>query len=129
MKGFLCLMLSALFLIITGCSDHSNDETNNREQGSFLLSMNVKVIEMVEDEDNIFLVEALENYKDKINQGDIFSVTADSIEVSEILEAYLENNSFRIYFSEIDDTANSISVTCLDIVQYDSNGEVVQQLE
>ena len=71
--------------------------------------------------------EALESYKDKISQGDIISVASDSAEVSDILRAYQENYSFRIYFPQIDDTADRISVTCLDVVQYDSNGEVIQQ--
>lgn len=47
-----------------------------------LLSLKVKVIAMVENEDNLFLVEALESYKDEINQGDTISVAADSTEVS-----------------------------------------------
>lgn len=106
----------------------SNDgNAQNHEQASHLLSLNVKVIEIVEDNDNLFLVEALESYKDKISQGDIISVAADSAEVSDILGAYQENYSFRIYFPQIDDTADRISVTCLDVVQYDSNGEVIQQ--
>lgn len=106
----------------------SNDgNAQNHEQASHLLSLNVKVIEIVEDNDNLFLVEALESYKDKISQGDIISVAADSAEVSDILGAYQENNDFRIYFPQIDDTADRISVTCLDVVQYDSNGEVILQ--
>ena len=106
----------------------SNDgNAQNHEQASHLLSLNVKVIEIVEDNDNRFLVEALESYKDKISQGDIISVASDSAEVSDILRAYQENNDFRIYFPKIDDTADGISVTCLDVVQYDSNGEVIQQ--
>ena len=69
-----------------------------------LLSLKVKVIAMVENEDNLFLVEALESYKDEINQGDTISVATDSTEVSDILETYQEHNSFRIYFPKIDDT-------------------------
>ena len=84
---------------------------------------------IVEDNDNLFLVEALESYKDKISQGDIISVVADSTEVSDILGTYQENNNFRIYFPKVDDTADEISVACLDVVQYDSNGEVIQQIE
>lgn len=129
MKGFLCLMLSALFLVSVGCSGNSNDQASNQEQGSHLLSLNVKVIEMVEDEDNLFLVETLESYKDEISQGDIISVAADSTEVSDILETYQEHNSFRIYFSKINDTSDGISVTCLDVVQYNSSGEAIQQVE
>ena len=129
MKGFLCLMLSALFLVTVGCSGNSNDRASKQEQGSHLLSLNVKVIEMVEDEDNLFLVEALESYQDKINQGDTPSVSADSTEVSDISETYQEHNSFRIYFPKIDDTSDGISVTCLDVVQYDSSGEIIQQVE
>ena len=53
MKGFLCLMLSALFLVTVGCSGNSNDQAGKQEQGSHLLSLKVKVIEMVEDEDNL----------------------------------------------------------------------------
>lgn len=79
--------------------------------------------------DNLFLVEALESYKDEINQGDTISVAADSSEVSDILETYQEYNSFRIYFPKIDDTSDGISVTCLDVVQYDSSGEIIQQVE
>ena len=127
MKGFLCLVLSALFLVTVGCSGNSNDQAGKQEQGLHLRSLKVKVIAMVENEDNLFLVEALESYKDKISQGDIISVAADSAEVSDILGAYQENYSFRIYFPQIDDTADRISVTCLDVVQYDSNGEVIQQ--
>ena len=130
MKGFLCLMLSALFLVTvgcSGCSDNSDDQANKQEQGSHLLSLNVKVSEMVED--NLFLVEALESYKDKINQGDIISVVADSTEVSDILETYQEHNSFRMYFPKIDCSSDGISVTCLDVVRYDSSGEIIQQIE
>lgn len=68
------LMLSALFLVTVGCSGNSNDQAGKQEQGLHLLSLKVKVIEMVEDEDNLFLVEALESYKDEINQGDTISV-------------------------------------------------------
>ena len=75
------------------------------------------------------LVEALESYKEEINQGDTISVAADSTEVSDILETYQEHNSFRIYFPKIDDTLDGISVTCLDVVQYDSSGEIIQQVE
>ena len=129
MKGFLCLVLSALFLVTVGCSGNSNDQAGKQEQGLHLLSLKVKVIAMVENEDNLFLVEALESYKDEINQGDTISVAADSTEVSDILEAYQEHNNFRIYFPKIDDTSDGISVTCLDVVQYDSSGEIIQQAE
>ncbi len=132
MKGFLCLMLSTLFLVTvgcSGCSDSSDDQANKQEQGSHLLSLNIKVSEMVEDEDNLFLVEALENYKDEISKGDIISVVADSTEVSDILETYQEHNSFRMYFPKIDYSSDGISVTCLDVVQYDSRGEIIQQIE
>lgn len=78
---------------------------------------------------NLFLVEALESYKDEINQGDTISVAADSTKVSDILGTYQEHNSFRIYFPKIDDTSDGISVTCLDVVQYDSSGEIIQQAE
>ena len=64
-----------------------------------------------------------------INQGDTISVATDSTEVSDILEAYQEHNNFRIYFPKIDDTSDGISVTCLDVVQYDSSGEIIQQAE
>ena len=100
-----------------------------KEKGSHLLSLKVKVIAMVENEDNLFLVEALESYKDEINQGDTISVATDSTEVSDILETYQEHNNFRIYFPKIDDTSDGISVTCLDVVQYDSSGEIIQQAE
>ena len=82
------LMLSALFLVTVGCSGNSNDQAGQQEQGLHLLSLKVKVIEMVEDEDNLFLVEALESYKDEINQGDTISVAADSTKVSDILGTY-----------------------------------------
>ena len=127
MKGFLCLVLSALFLVTVGCSGNSNDQAGKQEQGLHLLSLKVKVIAMVENEDNLFLVEALESYKDEIKQGDTISVAADSTEVSDILDQ--EHNSFRIYFPKIDDTSDGISVTCLDVVQYDSSGEIIQQAE
>ena len=110
-------------------STNSNDQAGKQEQGLHLLSLKVKVIEMVEDEDNLFLVEALESYKDEINQGDTISVAADSTKVSDILGTYQEHNSFRIYFPKIDDTSDGISVTCLDVVQYDSSGEIIQQAE
>lgn len=45
------LMLSALFLVTVGCSGNSNDQAGKQEQGLHLLSLKVKVIEMVEDED------------------------------------------------------------------------------
>lgn len=122
-------MLSALFLVTDGCSGDSNDQVSNQEQGFHLLSLNVKVIEMVEDADNRFLVEALESYKDEISQGGIISVAADSTEASDILETYQEHNSFQIYFPKIDNTSDGISVTCLDVVQYDSSGEIIQQME
>ena len=102
------LMLSALFLVTVGCSGNSNDQAGKQEQGLHLLSLKVKVIEMVEDEDNLFLVEALESYKDEINQGDTISVAADSTKVSDILGTYQEHNSFRIYFPKIDDTSDGI---------------------
>lgn len=123
------LMLSALFLVTVGCSGNSNDQAGKQEQGLHLLSLKVKVIAMVENEDNLFLVEALESYKDEINQGDTISVATDSTEVSDILETYQEHNNFRIYFPKIDDTSDGISVTCLDVVQYDSSGEIIQQAE
>ena len=89
------LMLSALFLVTVGRSGNSNDQAGKQEQGSHLLSLKVKVIAMVENEDNLFLVEALESYKDEINQGDTISVATDSTEVSDILETYQEHNNFR----------------------------------
>lgn len=95
MKGFLCLVLSALFLVTGGCSGNSNDQAGKQEQGLHLLSLKVKVIAMVENEDNLFLVEALESYKDEINQGDTISVAADSTEVSDILGTYQEHNCCR----------------------------------
>ena len=119
------LMLSALFSVTVGCSGNSNDQAGKQEQGSHLLSLKVKVIEMVD----LFLVEALESYKDEIKQGDTISVAADSTKVSDILRTYQEHNSFRIYFPKIDDTSDGISVTCLDVVQYDSSGEIIQQAE
>lgn len=63
------------------------------------------------------------------HQGDTISVATDSTEVSDILETYQEHNNFRIYFPKIDDTSDGISVTCLDVVQYDSSGEIIQQAE
>lgn len=123
------LMLSALFLVTVGCSGNSNDQAGKQEQGLHLLSLKVKVIAMVENEDNLFLVEALESYKDEINQGDTISVATDSTEVSDILETYQEHNNFRIYSPRIDDTSDGISVTCLGVVQYDSSGEIIQQAE
>lgn len=107
----------------------NDDATQNHEQVSHLRSLNATVIEMVEDEDNLFLVEALESYKDEISQGDIISVAAGSTEVSGILEIYQGHNNFRIYFPKIDDTSDGKSVTCLDVVQYDSSNKVIQQVE
>jgi hypothetical protein len=49
MKGFLCLVLSALFLVTVGCSGNSNDQAGKQEQGLHLLSLKVKVIAMVEN--------------------------------------------------------------------------------
>lgn len=129
MKEFLCLVLSALFLVAVGCSDDSGGQAGKQEQSSHLLSLNVKVIEMVEDGSNLFLVEALESYEDEINQGDTISVTADSTEVSDILETYQEHNSFRIYFPKINNPSVKISVACLDVIQYDSSGQIIQQVE
>ena len=125
MKGFLCLVLSALFfsnrldaqvILMT--------KTGKQEQGLHLLSLKVKVIAMVENEDNLFLVEALESYKDEINQGDTISVATDSTEVSDILETYQEHNNFRIYFPKTTTILRMvISVTCLVCCfTYDSSG-------
>lgn len=129
MRGFMCVMLSALFLVTVGCSCNSIEQPSNQEIGSHLLSLNVKVIEIVENEDKLFLVEALESYKDKISQGDIISVVADSTEVLDILETYQEHNSFRVYFPKIVDTSDGISITCFDVIQYDSSGEIIRQVE
>lgn len=56
---------------------------------------------MVEDEDNLFLVEALESYEGEISQGDTISVAADSTEVSDILETYQEHKSFGYTFPKL----------------------------
>lgn len=120
MKRFLRLIPLALLLITTGCSSSFSNSNKGHNQNSHLLSVNIKVIEVVEDSDNQFVVEALENCAEIIKQGDTILVTADSADISGILESYQENNSFRIYFPMTNDTPDGISVTCFDIIQYDS---------
>ncbi|MBC8586233.1 hypothetical protein [Youxingia wuxianensis] len=129
MKGFFCLLLSALLLMTTGCSGNSDNANEGHNQNGHLLSVNVKVVEIVENNDKLFKVEALENCTEKIAQGDTILVTADSADISSILESYQQNNSFRIYFPVITDTAEGVSVTCFDIIQYDSTGKIVQKFE
>lgn len=126
MNRFFCLILSALLLMATGCSTGFNNTNEAHNQDGYLLSVNVKVIEVAEDNENWFVVEALENCTEKIKQGDKILVTADSADISSILESYQENNSFRIYFPVITDTMEGVCVTCFDIIQYDSTGKIVQ---
>ena len=129
MKRFFRLMPLALLLMTTGCLSSLDNSNNEHKQNSHLLSVKIKVIEVVEDSDNQFVVEALENCAEIIKQGDIILVTADSADISSILESYQENNSFRIYFPMTNDTSDGISVTCFDIIQYDSANKIVNQIQ
>ncbi len=129
MKGFFCLILSALLLMTTGCSSGSNGATQDQRQSAHLLSITAKMVEVVDAEKKFYFMEALEHCTDEIDKGDIILVSADSAEISSILESYQDNNNFRIYFPKVDDAEDNMCVTCFDIIQYDSTGKVVQQYE
>ena len=129
MKRIICLLVSIPLLVLAGCAGSSGDTTSELNQSAHLYSVSVKVIEPVKDSDNLFLTEALEGCADMISQGDTILVSASSTEISNILDAYQDNNSFRIYFPVANRTSDGVSINCFDIVQYDSAGKIIQQDE
>lgn len=108
-------------------ADTADRRSSDPDQNAHLLSLNVKVTGTEGNSGNLFWVEALEDCAGIISLGDTILVTADSDEIASILEAYQDSNSFRIYFPIIDETSNEISVTCYDVIQYNSEGGIIQQ--
>lgn len=120
-------MMFILCFLLMGCSSISGSISEG--QDAHLLSVSVKVIEKKEDDNIAFRVQALESCGNDIENGDAILVTAEIPEIYDILEAYQESNSFRIYFPKVNETADGISVFCFDIVQYDSSGHIIRYLE
>lgn len=102
----------------------SSGSEHGQSQSAHLLSVDVKVTEVVND--TTFKVEALADCSDKITTGDTISVTTDFESVADILENYQESNHFKIYFPTIGETDAGFSVTCFDAVQYDADGECLE---
>lgn len=127
MKKSFCLILLTLLLLTLGCSGCSDNSDKELYQDAHLVSVNVKVINAVEDRDDQFVVEALEDSGKKIKQGDTILVTADDAAISEILKSYQENNKFCISFPVIKETSDGMSVTCFDVRQYDSANKVIEE--
>lgn len=65
----------------------------------------------------------------KVKKGDVILVDTEYTAMTGILKDYQKNNLFRIYFPAFNETANGSSVTCFDVAQYNSSGDVVQQFE
>ena len=101
-----------------------NSAQTGQIQSAQLLSVDVKVIEIVND--TTFTVEALADCSDKIRTGDIISVTTDFEEVVVILRNYQESNHFKMYFPNVGKTDEGFSVNCFDVIQYDANGECLE---
>lgn len=127
-KAFFNIML-ALCLVLAGCSDTSVSIFKSQDQGAYLLTVNVKVIEKIEEDNAAFRVQALESCGNDIENGDVILVTAEIPEIYDILEAYQESNCFRIYFPKVNEAADGIGVICFDIVQYDSSGQIIRCIE
>lgn len=122
-------MIFLLCFMLTGCSGSSGSISESQDQGAHLLAINVKVIERNKDNNAAFRVQALESCGNDIENGDVILVTAEIPEIYDILEAYQESNSFRIYFPKVNETADGIGVICFDIVQYDSSGQIIRCIE
>lgn len=121
-------ILIVVFFFVPNSDNETTDLTaRTQDQSAHLLSVNVKVTGIAGDSGNSFWVEALEDCASTISQGDAILVIADSDEIAGVLEAYQDSNSFRIYFPVIDETSNEISVTCYDVIQYNSAGEIIRQ--
>lgn len=120
-------MIFILCFMLSGCSGTSGNISEG--QDAHLLSVNVKVIEKIEDGNAAFRVQALESCGNDIENDDVILVTAEIPEICDILEAYQESNSFRIYFPKINEAADGIGVVCFDIVQYDSSGQIIRGIE
>ena len=115
----------ALVLIcILGLVSCGNSAQTGQTQSARLLSVDVKVIEIVND--TTFTVEALADCSDKIRTGDILSVTTDFEDVAIILRNYQESNHFKMYFPNVGKTDEGFSVNCFDVIQYDANGECLE---
>ena len=117
-------MIFILCFMLSGCSGTSGNISEG--QDAHLLSVNVEIIEKIEDSNEAFRVQALESCGNEIENGDIILVAAEIPEICDILEAYQESNSFRIYFPKVNEAADGIGVICFDIVQYDSIGQVIR---
>lgn len=120
-------MIFILCFMLSGCSGTSGNISEG--QDAHLLSVNVEVIEKIEDGNEAFRVQALESCGNEIENGDIILVAAEIPEICDILKAYQESNSFRIYFPRVNEATDCIGVICFDIVQYDSNGQIIRRLE
>lgn len=120
-------MIFILCFMLSGCSGTSGNISEG--QDAHLLSVNVEVIEKIGDGNATFRVQALESCSNDIENGDVILVTAEIPEICDILEAYQESNSFRIYFPKVNEAADGIGVVCFDIVQYDSNGQIIRCIE
>ena len=89
----------------------------------------VVVDEMIEDDklqDDVLVI-TYPKMLHIVQDEDQLDLQMDDYEMSKDFQTLF--NSFRIYFPKIDDTSDGISVTCLDVVQYDSSGEIIQQAE
>lgn len=120
-------MIFILCFMLSGCSGTSGNISEG--QDAHLLSVNVEVIEKIEDGNAAFRVQALESCGNEIENGDIILVAAEIPEICDILEAYQESNSFRIYFPRVNEATDCIGVICFDIVQYNSKGQIIRRLE
>lgn len=121
------ILIVVFFIVPNSDNGRTGLTAQTQDQNAHLLSVNVKVIETEGNSGNLFWVEALEDCASIISLGDTILVTADSDEIASILEAYQDSNSFRIYFPMIDEVSNEISVTCYDVIQYNSEGGIIQQ--
>lgn len=89
----------------------------NKTQAARLLSVDVKVLEIENNNENIsFKVEAIGSCGEEIEVGDIISVDTDFSSIADILSDYQTNNSFTIYFPFVSETSNGLTVKCMDAI-------------
>lgn len=89
----------------------------NKTQAARLLSVDVKVLEIENNNENIsFKVEAIGSCGEEIEVGDIISVDTDFSSIADVLSDYQTNNSFTIYFPFVSETSNGLTVKCMDAI-------------
>ena len=89
----------------------------NKTQAARLLSVDVKVLEIENNNENFdFKAEAIGSCGEEIEIGDIISVNTDFSSIADILSNYQTNNSFTIYFPFVSETSDGLAVKCMDAI-------------